>query len=215
MRSSVDLSAISRSCLVLSLAWAALPAVAQSPAEARQPNTLALTFKTGDVRLIDDSQSISTTDRTFDAGASGVWGVELETRLPAGAQNLSIGGEVLLYKNNFRKVTSSGPGFEDTMYTSAFLAKTKYYFLPGSPWQPYAGAGIGTVWSHDFTGPIHGIANGFAYQAVVGMQLRSERVGMRVEYMVLSARLKDDQGERIDASSRGLFAGFCVYFGRR
>jgi hypothetical protein len=37
---------------------------------------------------------------------------------------------------------------------------------------------------------------------------------MRVEYMALRARAADNSGERIDASSRGVFVGLSFFFGR-
>ena len=101
------------------------------------------------------------------------------------------------------------------MYTHAFLVKSKYYFRLGKALQPYVGGGIGTVWVHDFSGPIHGFADGLGYQGVLGMLLRTDRVGMRVEYMYLHARVADNNGERIDASTRGLFVGLSFFFGRR
>jgi opacity protein-like surface antigen len=101
------------------------------------------------------------------------------------------------------------------MHTYAILARSKYYFRPGGAWQPYLGAGIGTVWSQDFSGPIHGLANGLGYQGVAGMQLRSDRFGVRLEYTYLRARLTDDEGEKIDASVRGVLLGVSFYFGRR
>ncbi len=46
------------------------------------------------------------------------------------------------------------------------------------------------------------------------MLLRADRFGMRVEYMYLRGRAADSSGERIDASSRGVFVGFGFFFGR-
>jgi hypothetical protein len=36
-----------------------------------------------------------------------------------------------------------------------------------------------------------------------------------VEYLGLLARLTDDEGERINLSSHGIFVGVSFYFGRR
>jgi opacity protein-like surface antigen len=203
-----------RSFLIALLAGMALPAMGQSPKEGepRQPNTFTLTIKTGDLRLADDSQTISGNDRVFDKPAT-IFAIEAEGRLPREAENVSLGGEVIRYSNLFKRASFVG-GFEDKMYTHAFLAKTKYYFRSGRAVQPYLGGGIGTAWVQDFTGPIHGFAEGLAYQGVLGLLLRADRFGMRVEYMVLRARVPDDNGERIDASSRGVFVGLSFFFGR-
>ena len=207
---------MNRSFLIVLLAGMALPAMGQSPKEReyRQPNTFALTIKTGDLRLVDDSQTISGNDRVFDKSAGSIFAIEGEGRLQREAENLSLGGEIMRYRNLFRRASAVGGGFEDTMYTHAFLVKSKYYFRPGKALQPYLGGGIGTAWVHDFSGPINGFADGLAYQGVLGVLLRADRFGMRVEYMALRARAADNNGERIDASSRGVFVGLSFFFGR-
>jgi len=88
---------VKRSFLILLLAGMALPAMGQSPKEReyRQPNTFALTIKTGDLRLVDDSQTISGSDRVFDKSAGSIFAVEGEGRLQREAENLSLGGEVI------------------------------------------------------------------------------------------------------------------------
>jgi len=193
--------------------FAAGPSLADTAREGR-PNTFVLTVKTGDIRLADGSQTISGVDRRFDTTADTVFAIEGETRLER-EENLSFGGEIFHFRNHFTRTSATGPGFEDTMYSYGFLARSKYYFRPGEALQPYIGGGIGTVWSHDFSGPIHGFANGLGYQAVAGLQLRTDRVGMRFEYMALRGRLSDGDGEEIDASSRGVVFGLAFFFGRR
>jgi len=195
----------------------ALPAAGPSLADAGRdgrPNSFVLTVKTGELRLAEGQQTFSGADRRFERVADTVFAIEGETRLETD-ESISFGGEVFHYRNHFTRTSSAGPGFEDTMYSYGFLAKSKYYFLPGKALQPYLGGGIGTVWSHDFSGPIHGLANGLGYQAVAGLQLRTDRFGMRFEYTALRARLSDDEGERVDASSRGVLFGFAFFFGRR
>jgi len=208
---------MNRSFLILLLAGIALPAMSQSPEEKgnRQPNAFVLTIKTGDLTLVDGSQTISGVDRVFDKSAGRIFAIEGEGRLRREAENLSLGGEFISYRNRFGRASTAGGGFEDNMYTLAFLIKSKYYFRPGKALQPYLGGGIGTVWVQDFSGPIHGLANGLGYQGVLGMQLRTDRVGVRLEYMYLHGRVADDGGERIDASTRGLFVGLSFFLGRR
>ena len=206
-----------RSFFVLLLSGIALPVMGQSPTPKErnaQPNAFVLTLKSGDVKLANDSQTISGNDWFFERSATDIAAIEGETRLQREAENLSLGGEILRYRNPFRLASAPGPGFTGTMYTQALLAKSKYYFLPGNAWQPYVGGGFGLVWSYDYSGPLHS-ANGVGYQGVVGMQLRTDRVGFRMEYMALRARLTDDLGGKIDASSQGLLVGLSFYFGRR
>ena len=204
---------MSRRYFVLLLAGMALPAMGQSPPP-KQPNAFVLTIKTGDVKLADDSQTISGNDWLFERSATGIAAIEGETRLGRDAENVSLGGEILRYKNPFKPANAPGGGFTGTMYTQAFLAKSKYYFMPGSAWQPYVGGGFGLVWSYDYEDPLH-TANGVGYQGVVGMQLRTDRVGLRMEYMGLRGRLTDDHGGKVNASSHGLFVGVSFFLGRR
>jgi len=206
---------MNRMVLALFLAGAVLPAAGQSPPakqRSAQPNSFVLTLKTGSVRLSDDSQTVSGNNWTLDRSASNVAALEGEARVGGGTENLSLGFEVLRYDNRFRPESGSGVG--GTMYTRAFLAKSKYYFLPGSAWQPYVGGGFGIVQAFDYSGPLHS-AEGVGYQGVVGMQLRADRIGMKMEYLGLLARLTDDIGDRVNVSSHGLFVGLSFYFGRR
>ena len=205
---------MSRLLLALFLAGVVLPASGQSPPPKRsaQPNSFVLTLKTGSVRIADESQTISGNDWSFDRSANNVAALEGETRVGDRTENLSLGFEVLRYDNRFGP--ASGTGVGGTMYTRAFLAKSKYYFLPGSAWQPYVGGGFGIVQSFDYSGPLHS-AEGVGYQGIVGMQLRADRIGLKMEYLGLLARLTDDNGNRINVSSHGLFVGLSFYFGRR
>ena len=205
---------MSRLCLGLFLAVLALPAAGQSlpPKQRTHPNSFVLTLKTGSVRFADESQTVSGNNWSFDRSASSIAALEGESRMGAGTENVSLGFEVLRYDNRFRAASGSGVG--GTMYTRAFLAKSKYYFLPGSAWQPYVGGGFGMVQAFDYSAPLHS-AEGVGYQGVVGMQLRADRVGLKMEYLGLLARLSDDNGDRINVSSHGLFVGLGFYFGRR
>jgi len=206
---------MSRWFFVLLLAGTALPAMGQSPPPKErdaQPNTFVLTIKTGNVKLADDSQTIGGNDWFFERSATDIAAIEGETRVGDATENLSLGFEVLRYDNRFKSAGASGVG--GTMYTRAFLAKSKYYFLPGSAWQPYVGGGFGIVQAFDYSGPLHS-SEGLGYQGVVGMQLRGERIGLKMEYLGLLARVTDDSGNKINLSSHGVFVGLSFYFGRR
>src|SRR5258708_31110005 len=94
---------MNRSFLIVLLAGIALPAIGQAPGETErvwQPNAFVLTIKTGDLRLADDSQTISGNDRIFERSASTVFAIEGETRLQREAENVSFGGEILQYRRS-------------------------------------------------------------------------------------------------------------------
>lgn len=170
---------------------------------------------TGDLRLIDGSQTLSGSDWSFDRSAANVLAIEGETRLPKKVEDFSIGGEYLYYQNLYSRTSGTSPE-NGKMYSRAFLAKSKYYFARGEALQPYAGLGFGVAFSDDLSGgPIRKTAEGTAYLGAVGVQLRAERVGLRVEYTVLRARLSDNNGQRLDASTRGVLAGISFFLGRR
>ena len=190
---------MTRLALGLFLAALTLPVAGQSAPpkqKSAQPNSFVLTLKTGSVRFADDSQTISGSDWLLERSATDVAAIEGETRVGGGSENLSLGFEVLRYDNRFKSASASGVG--GTMYTRAFLAKSKYYFLPESAWQPYVGGGFGIVQAFDYSGPLHS-AEGVGYQGIVGMQLRGERVGLKVEYLGLWAR----PGQRAPGEQRG------------
>lgn len=204
-----------RIALVLIGSLAAAPVAGQSSPETSRPNKAAFAIKTGDVRLAKGSQDIHDTQWVFDRSASSVFAVEGEGILPESGGNLSLGGEILSYRNALKRATFQGSGFEGKLATLALLAKSKYYFRPGADWQPYVGAGAGIAWADDTGGPVHGVTNGFAYEGVIGMQLRLRNVAVRVEYAALRSRPTDDDGAKIDLSTRGVFVGIAFLFGRR
>jgi opacity protein-like surface antigen len=196
------------------------PAMAQSPTSEEanpQPNRFALTFKTGGLKLVDDSQALSgsSLDWNFERTASNVLAIEGETRLPKELRNFSLGGEFIYYTNHYKAASGMFPE-EGKIYSRALLVKSKYYFRPGEPVQPYAGAGFGLALSDDFDhGPIRGTASGYGYLGVLGVQLRAERIGLRVEYVALRAHPMDDEGHKLDASTRGVLVGLSFFLGRR
>jgi opacity protein-like surface antigen len=158
---------------------------------------------------VDDSQRIDGVDSVFDRSAR-VFSLEGEGSLHRVIENVTLGGEALYYRNDFRRGNNL-----HTLYTAAYLLKVKYYFRPGKDWRPYLGAGFGTAISNDLYGPMHGHAEGAAFQGVVGMQWRvTDSIGGRLEYMHLSARETHSSGD-INASARALFVGVSVFFGRR
>jgi opacity protein-like surface antigen len=203
-------------CFLLLLAGMALPVMGQSSAPANTQRTeSALTIKTGELWLADDSQTLSGSDWGFDRSAVNVLAIEGETRLPKGAEDFSIGGEFLYFQNRYRR-TSGTPPDEGKVSTRSFLAKSKYYFSRGEAFQPYAGLGFGVVLSDDYSGgPIREVADGNGYFGLVGVQMRAERVGFRVEYTGLRTRLTDNNGQKMNSSVHGILVGISFFLGRR
>lgn len=183
-------------------------------AGATLPDRFVLTIKTGFLHLVDDSQSIAGATRAFDDSANNPFAVEGEWR-PVSGDRVSIGGEILRYSNRFGRVGVPGAANEDRVWTHAVLVKSKYFFGSDQRFQPYLGGGIGLSGAYDDSGPIEGVAQGIAAQAVIGMRLRGERVGFNAEYMYLHARAEDDKGDKIDTSSHGVFLGVSFFFARR
>jgi opacity protein-like surface antigen len=172
---------------------------------------------TGNLLLTDGSQTLRGSDWTIDRSSVNVLAIEGETRLGGASADFSIGGEYLYYQSVFER-TSAGPPENGKMYTRAFLAKSKYYFARGNALQPYVGVGLGPAFSDDLSvegGPIRGTAFGIAYLGVVGVQLRSKRIGLRLEYTALHARPSDSNGETLDASTRGVLMGLSFFLGSR
>jgi hypothetical protein len=189
------------------LLFAAMPVFAEAPAFT-QPNKFALTIKGGHLKLVDDTQTIAGSARSFDDSADNIFAIEGETRFQG--ENVSIGGEFIRYRNRFRRVTATD--FEDRMHTYALVAKAKYFF-GHSAWQPYVGAGVGRMEVHDLGGPIEGLSGGYALQGVAGLQWRTDRVGLRAEYLYLHGRVEDDKSDEVRASVQGAFLGVSFFFG--
>jgi opacity protein-like surface antigen len=194
--------------LVLATTLAGAPVAA--PATER-PNKFTLTVKGGEVNLIDERQTIAGTERDFDAEASNFLALEFETRFRG--ENVAVGGEIMRYSNRFRR--ASVTSYENSMRTFAVLATGKYFFGDGHMLEPYIGGGVGIVHVHDYGGPIEGVSDGLAAKAVIGLQLRGDRFGGRLELFHHRARVDDDKGDEVDASVRGILLGATFFFGSR
>lgn len=204
------------SLLAVLLACAAWPALGEEASagisNVKQPDRFTLSIKGGFLRLSEDRQTIAGTDRTFKTSADNVYAIEGEGRFEPGG-NLSIGGEIIQFSSPFKRTSVAGGNFEERMRAYLFLLRSNYYFRLGTPWQPYLGAGVGFARAHDLTGPIEGVADGFGVQGVLGVQLRTERVGFRLEYKLFGASVTDDKNDDVSLSSHGSFLGVSFYFG--
>ena len=217
---NVKYSVGSRSFLALLLACAAWPVMGDPPAPGLDsgseqtrpalPGKFVLTLKEGFFRLADDSQTINNHDWKFNSPHS-IYAIEGEGWIGP-EKDLSIGGEIIYYDSRFKR--TDAPNINHKMQVRTLLVKPKYFFgSPNANWRPYIGAGFGHVDVTDNNGPIGGDAGGPAYQAVAGMQLRSERIGVRAEYMYLHAKVDDENDQKVNASIHGLFLGLVFYFG--
>ncbi len=192
--------------MMLLLAGVSPPAAAEPPSQDR----FVLTLKRAIFDPADESQPLHGNTWHFDDSVTSFYAVEGET-LRAFDSNFSIGGEVLRYINRFGQATT-GDLFDEKMRLWAVFVKSKYHFRPGAVWQPYVGGGIGKAYASDYHGPIDGTADGYAAQAVAGMEWGFRKIGVRAEYMYLHARLHDDNSERVDASGRALTLGLAIHF---
>jgi len=193
---------------VAMLASHPVPVFADEPKLGR-PDSFALTIKGGAVKLTHDEQTIADSARQFDDSPDNFLAIEAETRFPG--ENIAVGGELMRYSNNFRR--SSVTNNEDRMRVYSLVAKAKYFLGNSDTWQPYVGGGIGWVQAHDFTGPIEGLADGLALQGLFGLQVRTDRVGVRAEVFVHRGSVDDDQGDEIDTTIRGAMLGVTFFFG--
>ena len=209
---------MNRSCSLLFLVTAAMPAMEQLPAS-RDPDTLpsrtAVTVKLGYSRLADTSQTLAGSDWSFDRSTIKLLAIEAETRVSRKIKDLTIGGEYLMTVIGFTETSGASSDPKGSVYAPGLFAKAKYYFGPEEGVRPYIGGGVGMMFAADFVGggPIPSVAFGPSYLGGAGMQLRSRMVGFRLEYTGLRARLAGG-GERTNLSAHYILAGLSVYFGQ-
>jgi len=191
----------------------AVSAAAVRAEQLERPNSFVMSVKSGEVTLVDASQTIAGAEREFNDDASNFLALEFETR--ARGEDVAVGGEIMRYTNRYRRATLTGGNYEDSMRTFALLATGKFFFGEGRRFEPYLGGGVGVVQLHDYGGPIEGLAGGLAAKAVVGLQVRGDRFGGRLELFHLQGAADDDKGDEIDASANGVLLGATFFFGPR
>jgi len=174
--------------------------------EAKQHGGLALILKTGRFDMSDRSQVIGGLQSEFDSKASGVLGVELEWRDRSG---FAFGGELYRFTN---KIVAVGTALEGEMKAVAFLVNAKKYFEITGFLYPYVGAGLGAATS-SFSGDLTGSASGPAYQAMAGIEFRSQNIGLYTELKYLSSSTEDSAGTKIKIGGNGKHLGLGVSFG--
>lgn len=192
-------------------------AVKPSPMSPTRPSApvptrrLAFIIKTGSVTMSSPNQSIGTTSGTvvqteFDSKASNPLGLEGEWRINNG---YSLGVEYLRYSDD---LTAIGTGLTSSMDVTSVMFNGKKYFDPGGLYHPYLGAGVGVART-DFSGAaITGNTADYAIQAMGGLEIRWRQFGIYTELKEFSAKTKDDAGNKVDVSSRGLFVGASILF---
>lgn len=181
----------------IAIAFNCSPAIADS---------IVALAKAGSFSVSKDRQTIDGGAVNIDDGASGVFGLEVEWRQTNG---LAFGLEYLQYEND---VTATGSTLRSSMETLAILANVKKYFGPAKTVNPYLGAGVGAA-GIDFKGDlITGTAGGLAAQAMGGVELRWDKVGLYTELKYLYAEAEDDFNQKAKASGAGAFAGISVSF---
>jgi opacity protein-like surface antigen len=171
----------------------------------------AVTLKSGFMRLDDRTQTLGGVDREFNDKVRNKFVIEGESRFERYG-DLVLGGELMWYRNAFKRADNSLPNNPNNMWAYGLFVKPKYFFPVSRSWQPYVGAGLGYMEAADDYGPIAGGARGGAQQLVAGMQWRADRVGLRLEYMQLRAKLEDRAGQEVDASTHGVLLGVTFHF---
>jgi opacity protein-like surface antigen len=170
------------------------------------PGGFGLMFKTGTLTLSEDTQTILGTDRRFDDSASSLFAAELYYQFDSG---VTVGAELLSYTADFTTV-----GMTDThnVDVTIIFANARRYFRNYSSFQPYIGAGAGLAVT-DISGPtLGGNTAGVAYQLLTGVEYRGADVGVFGEIKYVGAETEDDNGETIDVSGTGIFAGVAFHF---
>ncbi len=177
-----------------------------APARPVPADGFAILLKTGALTLSEETQSILAADRQFDDSASSLFAVEGYYQYPSG---LALGGELISYQAEFTTVGSNDTHDVDVLIA---LANVKKYFRSMHRFQPYIGAGIGLAVT-DISGPtIFGNTSGAAYQLTAGAEYRGASVGVFAEYRLLGADTEDDNGQGVDVSGSGIFAGVAFHF---
>jgi opacity protein-like surface antigen len=172
---------------------------------------MAVIVKTGSVSLTNRNQSIHTTSGAsvpteFDSKASGPFGLEGEWRLDDG---YALGVEYLRYSND---LSASGTGSTGTMDVTGLMLNGKKYFAPGGIYHPYLGAGVGAARANFSGAALSGDTSNYALQAMGGLEMRWKQYGIYTELKEFSAKTKDDAGNTVDVSSRGVFVGISAMF---
>jgi len=171
-----------------------------------KPGGMSLLLKTGALSLSTDRQTILGMDFQFDDSASGVYDAELFYQFDSG---LTVGGELLGYTADFVEVGTTDRYTADVLI---IMGTVRQYFRTRSTLQPFIGAGLGAAGT-DVSGPgLSGSTSGLAYEAIAGIEYRWEGVGLTAEYKFLSADTEDANGEKVDVSGSGFFAGLAIHF---
>lgn len=168
-----------------------------------------INVKGGTFDLATENQTIAGSELVFDTGTN-AFAVEYEYAF----SKISIGGEVMVYSNDYKTKTGFGSGEMDTTIATFNVKK---YFNVSKQFKPFIGTGIGLGFV-ELTGfPVSGDAVDFALQFMLGMEYRFSRVGVYAEYKYLVSEPEYEiNGSSVtgdlDASGQGFFAGIAIHF---
>jgi opacity protein-like surface antigen len=166
---------------------------------------MALIARGGSFKLAQPEQFPSGLQTTFEAASKPAFGIEVEGRSASG---FAAGGEVFYYKND---LVLNGTALSGQQAVAAILVNAKYYYRPAGGFSPYVGAGVGSA-AASYGGDFTGKASGPAFQAVVGIEFRSEHFGFNVQYKELASTIEDDAGLKLKVGGRGVLAGLSIIF---
>ncbi len=163
----------------------------------------AIMLKTGSYTLDSTNQTILSSSATFEEDAESEFAAEYEVRLN---DKVGIGLEIVSFTGNYDIL--SIPGEAGGLL---IMANARRYYDMGEHARVFFGGGIGST-GVDMSGPVEGNAGGLALQGMIGVEFPFDYFGLLAEYKYVSAKPEDDNGEKVDLSGSGLFAGIVVHF---
>jgi hypothetical protein len=171
----------------------------------QQPGGIGVLLKTGTFSLSKQTQTLINVEQNYDKSASGIFDVEAYFQFGDG---LAYGGELLTYNAHYTTVGASTSGDVKVL---AIVANIKQYFRTQSKLQPYLGAGLGVA-TTSVSGFASGGSSGLAFQLVAGLEYRVASYGFFGEAKYVGASTKSSNGEKIDGSGSGIFAGIVLHY---
>lgn len=163
----------------------------------------AIMLKAGMYTLDSTSQTIVSVPTAFKEDAESEFAAEYEVRLN---KKVGIGIELVSFTGNYTNGFTTGEA--DGLL---LMANARRYYDMGEHAKVFFGGGIGAA-GVDMSGPIEGNAGGLALQGMIGVEFPFDHFGLLAEYKYVSAKPEDDNGEKVDLSGSGLFAGIVVHF---
>lgn len=182
---------------------AAVPSV-QSAAAPTRRGRFAISAKAGGYTLAEANQQWLGLSTQVKTKASGVFALSGEYDFGNG---FALEPEVLVFKTTWVQSNGNSGDFSAAVVTM----NGKMYLTDSDTFRPFVGAGIGTA-ATSFSGGITGNTSGVALQLFAGVEMRFDRISLRLEYKTVLAETEDDNSNVVDITGKGAFAGIGVHF---